>query len=72
MQHKKTNTIKESFIPERYLDIYKLIQKRKINANEICRELKVPISELNSLLFMMEIEGFCEKLPSGEYKLKGE
>lgn len=65
-------TINENLIPKQYLEIYRLIQKRKIDdVNLISRALKKPINQVNSTLFMMEIEGLIQKLPSGEYVIKG-
>ncbi len=64
--------INENLIPEQYLEIYKAIQKSKQDINSISRSLRRPINELNSLLFMMELDGIVLKLPNGEYTIKGD
>lgn len=55
-----------------YLPIYKEIQKDRKEANLISRTLKMPIQEVNNILFMLEIENYIEKLPGGEYQIKEE
>ena len=71
-EQNKPSGINKNLVPEQYLEIYRLIQKKGLDTNEICRELKMPVNKVSSLLFMMELEGFAEKLSSGEYKIKGE
>ncbi len=59
--------VNENIINPKYLEIYKIISKRSIDCNEISRTIKKPINEVNSILFMMELEGLIKRLPSGEY-----
>lgn len=65
-----TKKINTCFIPKEYLPVYKEIQKRSIEINEICRNLNMPIQEVNNILFMLELENYIEKLPGGEYQIK--
>lgn len=71
IENKTQDGINESLIPPMYLETYRMIQKKKTDINGLCRSLSKPISEINSLLFMMEIEGFVQKQPSGEYTIRG-
>ena len=71
-ERKSECQINESIIPKQYLEIYKFIQKKDADINEICRYLKKPVKVISSILFMMELDGFAKKLPSGEYSIKGE
>ena len=68
----KKKIINENMINSKYVDFFKLISKERINCNEISRITKKPIKEVNSILFMMELENLIQKLPSGEYVIKGE
>ncbi len=71
-ERKEKNVMNEKIVPTQYLEIYRLIKKKKMNSNMLCRSLNKPINEVNSLLFMMELEGFVKRLPSNEYDIKGE
>ena len=46
-------------IPEEYRKVYKLING-KLNADEISRKAKINISETNTILTMLELEGFIK------------
>ena len=70
-ENKKEEGINKKLISPQYLDIYTAIEKKKLDINSLCRHLNRPISEINSLIFMMELEGLIQKLPSGEYSIKG-
>lgn len=59
---------KISIKPE-YQEIYKIISKGEININQISRETKVNISELNSLLLMMELEGLITEKAGNNYTI---
>lgn len=60
------------YIQEEYLPVYRELQKRSCDINEICRRLSMPIQEINNILFMLELENHIEKLPGGEYQIKNE
>lgn len=65
---------KEEFeieIPEEYRNIYDKINSKPINADEITKIIKRPISEVNTILTMLELEGFIESMPGGYFKRKG-
>jgi len=57
-------------IEKQYENIYRLIQKKQMNINEIARELKINIAELNMKLTMMEIEGLIEVIPGNIIRVK--
>lgn len=65
-----TDRINPCFIQKEYLPVYKEIQKSKKDVNVLSRILKMPIRELNNILFMLELENYIEKLPGGEYQIK--
>lgn len=65
-----TEKISYCFIPKEYLPVYKEIQKNKKDINELSRTLKMPIQDVNNILFMLELENYIEKLPGGEYQIK--
>lgn len=52
-----------------YKKIYKIIQKGEIHINQISKETKISISELNSLLLMMELEGLIVSKPGNNYEI---
>ena len=58
-------------IPEEYKIIYEKINNNPINADEIRKNIKKPISEINTILTMLELEGFIESIPGGYFKRKG-
>ena len=68
----KKKKFNETMIKPEYIAIYRLISKRKIDCNEISRILEKPINEINSIVFMMELDGLINKLPNGEFILKEE
>ena len=59
-------------VKEEYLPVYGALQSGNMSADAISRKLQRPIQEVNQILFMLELEGNIEKLPQGEYQLKGE
>lgn len=59
-------------VPEKYKEIFKLLSRECIDVNEISRKLKKPVNEINSLVFMMELEEYIEKNADGTYKPKEE
>lgn len=73
---KVTNEVSYEFeinIPKEYLKIYNLIKEKEINANDISRELNIKISELNSILTMMELEGYITQEAGNLFKcVKGD
>lgn len=45
-------------IPDNYKQIYELIKNNEITSDELSRETNVEISKLNSILTMMELDGY--------------
>lgn len=65
-KYKKEEIIKEKIktekIPNEYLEIYNLISNEAKTSNEISIELQKPISVVNSLLTLMEMDGLIKQL----------
>lgn len=57
-------------IPREYKKIYEEIKHEPINADEIRKKVNMPISEVNTILTMLELEGFIESTPGSYYKRK--
>lgn len=57
-------------IPEEYRKIYEKIEGEPINVDEISKKVKKPVSEVNTILTMLELEGFIENLPGNYFKRK--
>lgn len=57
-------------IPEEYRNIYEKIGSKPINADEIVKKTKKSISEVNTIITMLELEGFIESLPGNYLKRK--
>lgn len=58
-------------IPEEYREIYNQIKNEPINVDEIAKKIKRKINEVNTILTMLELEGFIESLPGNYFKRKG-
>lgn len=52
------------------MSIYEILEKGPMHINEIAKKQKLSISELNSIMTMMEIEGYIQRLASNLYKRK--
>ncbi len=63
--------LKKSFkkVPDKYKDVYQLLTKKSMDINEISRKLRKPMNEINSLMFMMELEEFAVRKADGTYSL---
>ena len=48
-------------MPAEYLPIYKLLENEPKHINEISRKLDIPIQEINSIITMMEIDGYANQ-----------
>ena len=57
-------------IPKEYKKIYEKIKGEPINADEIRKKVNMPISEVNTILTMLELEGFIESIPGSYFKRK--
>ena len=61
---------KRENIDAKYQPIYNLLEKKPMDKNEISRILDINISDLNTKLTMMEIEGYIESMPGNYIKIK--
>ena len=68
--NKKEVEVNFDTIPEKYKEIYRLLENKHLDINEISRTIRKNISETNSLIFMMELEEYIEKSADGTYKQK--
>lgn len=68
---KTKDVIKELEIemPEEYRNIYNAIDN-EITSDELSKKLQMDISNINTILTMLELEGYIERLP-GNYFKKG-
>ena len=57
-------------VPKEYEDIYNILKKVHLSADELSKNLKLPISNINSSLTMMELSGYIYKLTDGKFKIK--
>lgn len=65
------NEIKiEKNIPEEYLPIYNLLSDEPIHINQIVKELNTKISEVNSIITLMELDGYIMQLSGNQFKKK--
>ena len=62
-----SETQEKEKVETEYDDIYKLISNVPININDICKQLKLNISEVNQKIFMLELQGLIKSLPGNEY-----
>lgn len=58
-------------VSEEYRDVYNLLQGRDMTNDEISRSLNIEISKMNSILTMMELEGYIEQAAGSVFKIKG-
>ena len=58
-----SNTIHKVKIPKEYETIYNAIEEQPTHIEVICKKLQTSISEINSALMLMEIEGYIKSLP---------
>jgi len=57
-------------IPKEYRKVFETINKTPTNADEIRKKVNMPISEVNTILTMLELEGFIESMPGNNFKRK--
>jgi len=57
-------------IPEQYRKVYGEIKLEPINVDEIRQIIKKPINEINTILTMLELEGFIESMPGNCFRRK--
>lgn len=61
----KTYIAKKICKNEEYNDIYSLIRENPISLNEIYQKSRKNITEINHILFMLELDGYIEKVVGG-------
>lgn len=61
--------LKEIIIKEEYKQIYNLLLEDDLTPNEICKITGKAISEINSKLLLMEMEGLVSKKPGNIYEV---
>lgn len=54
-------------INEKYKSIYNLLKDKPLNTNEICKKLNISISEVNSKLLFMEVDGLIKRIAGNQY-----
>ena len=64
------NLITNQVIPEEYMVIYNILKNGPTHINEIAKQTKTSIAELNSVLTIMEIEGYIRRLASNQFEIK--
>lgn len=57
-------------VPKEYRRVYDIISTDPINADGIIKQTGLNISEVNTTLTMLELEGFIESLPGNYFKKK--
>ena len=58
--------IKQIQIPQEYQSIYEIIENVPIHVDMLCKKLNTSMSNINSTLMLMELEGYIKALP-GNY-----
>ena len=56
-------------IPEEYKTVYDVLQS-PLNADEISKKTKMNIIEINTILTMLELEGYVESMPGNFFRRK--
>lgn len=64
------DTILKVEIPTEYSKIYEAIKEKSLTADEISKATKMNIIEVNTILTMLELEGYIQALPGNSYKAK--
>ena len=57
-------------VPKEYEDVYRSISEEPINSDEISKKTNKNISEVNTALTLLELEGFIESIPGNFYVRK--
>ncbi len=65
--NKQYATKNEPEINIEYKKVYDAITKFPININEIYKKVDIPMSEVNQIITMLEIDGLIKSLPNNEY-----
>lgn len=57
-------------IPEEYREVYKAIGNEATHINTICKKTKIDITEINSTLTILELEGYISRLPGNTFIIR--
>lgn len=60
-------TVPIAQVPKEYLPVYKFINKKPINIDELCKKTKLNISSVSYMLTMLELEGLIKQLPGKNF-----
>ena len=66
---KKNDTKLQIEIPEEYKIVYDSLQE-PLNADEVSKKTKMKIVEVNTILTMLELEGYIESMPGNFFRRK--
>lgn len=61
--------LKLNEIPKEYRALYQCLGDEPIHINNICQKTKLDITEVNSSLTILELEGFIERLPGNMFRI---
>ena len=53
----------KQMVPKEYYPVYKHIEGKPINIDELCKKTKMDVSKVNYILTMLELEGYIKQLP---------
>ena len=62
-KRKVVNVVSKIKVPKEYETIYNAIEEQPTHIDIICKKLQASVSEINSALMLMEIEGYIKSLP---------
>lgn len=57
-------------IPKEYREVYKAIENEPTHINTICKKAKMDITEINSTLTILELEGYISRLPGNTFIIR--
>lgn len=58
-------------MPEEYREIYQLLEEKTMSVNEISKSTNKSIPDVNTILTMLELEGFIKRVPGNCFKSNG-
>ena len=70
LEEQHTNNKEKKQVKEEYKSVYNALSNNPVHVNQIAKSANMNISEVNTILTMLELEELIEQLPGNEYKLK--
>ena len=67
---KNEEKVSKRKVPKEYENIYKVLEKDTLIADEISRKTNISIVKVNTTLTMLELEGYIENIPGNLFKTK--